>query len=62
MFGYWDIGSVSNETNPTTTVMMAMTMATMGRRMKNLDIRYLPLDCGACETTAFDFEISGVMG
>src|SRR5258708_1056271 len=35
MFGNWAMGRVSIETTPTNTIMMAMTMATMGRLMKN---------------------------
>jgi hypothetical protein len=34
------------------TVRMAMTMATMGRRMKNFDIRYLPAAVVADATVA----------
>ncbi len=62
MSGYCEIGSVNNETKPTTTVIMAMTMATMGRRMKNFDIRYLPSDCVSFGTEAFGSEIPGVTG
>jgi hypothetical protein len=39
--GYWAVGSVSIVTTPTRTVRMAMTIATMGRRIKNLDMNYL---------------------
>jgi hypothetical protein len=42
MSGYCAVGSVSIETTPTMTVRMAMTIAKIGRRMKNLDMRYLP--------------------
>src|SRR6266850_34560 len=38
MSGNWAIGSACMATRPPSTVMMAMTMATTGRRMKNLDI------------------------
>ena len=38
MFGYWAIGRPRMATTPTMTMMMEMTMATMGRLMKNLDM------------------------
>ena len=38
MFGNCEIGSVAIETAPTITVRIAMTIATMGRFMKNFDI------------------------
>ena len=38
MSGYCEVGRVSIETVPMITVRMAMTMATMGRRIKNLDM------------------------
>ena len=38
MSGYCEVGSVNMDTMPMITVRMAMTMATMGRRMKNLDM------------------------
>jgi len=38
MLGNWDVGSVSIDTAPITTVRMAITIATMGRRMKNFDM------------------------
>src|SRR5580704_10010200 len=62
MSGYCEIGSVSNETKPTTTVITAMTIATMGRRIKNFDIGYLPPDCAGCEAEADGLETSGVTG
>src|SRR5579862_1014935 len=37
MSGYCDVGSVSIDTAPTMTVITAITMATIGRRIKNLD-------------------------
>ena len=37
MSGYWDVGKVSIATMPMMTVRIAMTIATIGRRMKNLD-------------------------
>ncbi len=49
MLGYCEIGSVSMETTPITTVRMAMTIATMGRRMKNFDMSYLPAAGSACD-------------
>src|SRR6185436_4263655 len=42
MSGNWAIGSARMATRPPSTVMMAMTMATTGRRMKNLDIGLVP--------------------
>src|SRR4051812_32437503 len=39
MFGYCEIGSWIIETAPTSVITIAMTMATMGRLMKNFDIR-----------------------
>src|SRR6185369_6322717 len=49
MLGYWATGSPARATSPTMTVMMAMTMATIGRLMKK---RYMALPpaafgCGA---------------
>src|SRR5436190_23502885 len=38
MLGNWAIGNARIATRPPSTVIIAMTMATMGRRMKNLDI------------------------
>ena len=51
--GYCEMGSMSIETMPMTTVKMAMTIATIGRRMKNFDMNYLPdggsgADAAAC--------------
>src|SRR5580692_8885268 len=41
--GNCEVGSESIATTPRMTVMIAMTMATIGRRMKNFDIEsYLP--------------------
>src|SRR5580658_5111536 len=37
MSGYCDVGKLSIDTRPMMTVRIAMTMATMGRRIKNLD-------------------------
>ena len=42
MSGYCEVGKLSIDTMPDITVRMAMTMATIGRRMKNFDIVYLP--------------------
>ncbi len=42
MSGYCAVGRVSIETVPTSTVSTAMTMATMGRRIKNFDMIQLP--------------------
>src|ERR1700737_2155193 len=50
--GYCDVGSVSIDTAPTITVRIAMTMATIGLRIKNLDIDYLPAALGACHAKA----------
>src|SRR3954447_4985997 len=49
MLGYCEIGSVSIDTAPMMTVRIAMTMATMGLRMKNLDMVYLPAGGAASE-------------
>ena len=38
MLGNWATGKVTIATAPTITVSMAITIATMGRRMKNLDM------------------------
>ena len=38
MFGYCATGRRAMETRPTMTVMMAMTIATIGRLMKNCDM------------------------
>src|SRR5579864_4348890 len=47
MSGYCDVGRVIIETAPTITVRIAMTMATIGLRIKNLDMGYLPAARGA---------------
>src|ERR1700730_9508604 len=62
--GNWAIGSARMATRPPNTVMIAMTMATVGRRMKNLDIASTPFlrhrewlglhDCAIGRATAFD--------
>src|SRR3954468_12991343 len=39
MFGYCEIGSCSIASAPMSVIRIAMTIATIGRRMKNLDIR-----------------------
>ena len=38
MFGYCEIGSWIIDTTPTSVMMIAITIATIGRRMKNFDI------------------------
>jgi hypothetical protein len=43
--GNCEVGSVNSDTVPRITVRMAITMATMGRRIKNFDIDYLPPRC-----------------
>src|SRR5580658_4962415 len=40
IFGNWAIGRAAMDTAPTITVRIAMTMATMGRLMKNCDISF----------------------
>src|ERR1039457_145224 len=62
MLGYCEIGSVSIETMPMTTVRMAMTIATMGRRIKNFDMYYLPDDGVACELAAWNSADCGLIG
>ena len=42
MLGNWETGRPISVTAPTITVTMAITMATMGRLIKNLDIVQLP--------------------
>jgi len=42
MFGNWATGKNAIVTAPTITVRIAMTIATMGRLMKNLDILLTP--------------------
>src|ERR1035438_6499629 len=44
ILGNCDVGSEAMATKPTITVRMAMTMATIGRRIKNFDIGYLPAE------------------
>src|SRR6266567_2825694 len=61
--GYCDVGSVTIDTVPTITVMIAMTMATIGLRIKNFDKVYLPADLGACDVPAdCGFTICGLTG
>src|SRR5579859_4585404 len=62
MLGYCEIGSVSIETTPMTTVRMAMTIATIGRRMKNFDMDYLPDGCGGADRPACVCEVCGLTG
>src|SRR6201996_9436315 len=51
--GNCDVGSDNIDTAPRMTVMMAMTMATIGRRIKNFDIEpYLPAGAFACSEEA----------
>lgn len=38
MSGYCEVGSVNMETKPMMTVRIAITMATIGRRIKNFDM------------------------
>src|SRR3569833_3346304 len=41
--GYWAIGRIDADTSPASTMMMARTLAKMGRSMKNLDMAsFLP--------------------
>src|SRR6185312_12665726 len=54
MSGYCEMGRFSIETMPMTTVRMAITIATMGRRMKKLDIAYLPAPPEAAEDAGID--------
>jgi hypothetical protein len=42
MLGNCDVGRLSIATTPTMTMMIDITMATMGRLIKNLDMVYLP--------------------
>ena len=42
MSGYCAVGRLTSDTVPRITVTIAITMATIGRLMKNFDIRYLP--------------------
>src|SRR5216684_147276 len=46
MFGNWAIGRVTITTVPTITVRIEMTIATIGRFMKNLDTLLTPSDFG----------------
>src|SRR3984957_21352220 len=50
--GYCAVGRLTNETVPRITVTMAITMATIGRRIKNFDISYLPVALVAEATVA----------
>src|ERR1700722_14858562 len=42
IFGNCEVGSDASDTTPRMTVTMAMTIATIGRLMKNFDMDYLP--------------------
>src|SRR5271156_5285400 len=42
IFGNWAIGRAAMDTAPTITIRIAMTIATMGRLMKNCDISFPP--------------------
>ncbi len=46
MFGYCATGRPAMETRPTITMMMAITIATIGRRMKKFDIACYFVDSG----------------
>ena len=39
-----------------------MTMATIGRRMKNFDMSYLPAGCGGAEAPVAHCEVCGLTG
>ena len=43
MFGNWAIGNCTIATTPTITMMIEITIATMGRLMKNFDIGRVPV-------------------
>jgi hypothetical protein len=47
MFGNWAVGSPDMETRPTMVIRIEMTIATIGRLMKNLDMAAYPLLAGA---------------
>jgi hypothetical protein len=47
MFGNWAVGSPDMATRPTMVIRIEMTMATIGRLMKNLDMAAYPLLAGA---------------
>src|ERR1700736_5861564 len=42
MLGNCEVGSDTSDTTPRMTVTMAMTIATIGRLMKNFDMNYFP--------------------
>src|SRR5580704_17754300 len=52
ILGNCDVGSESSATLPTMIVRMAMTIATMGRRIKNFDIAYFPAELVVCAVGA----------
>ena len=51
MLGNWAIGRPAIVTTPTITVTIAITMATIGRLMKNLDITQLPAGEAVADVT-----------
>src|SRR5262249_5159916 len=59
--GYSATGSVSRQTAPRRTVMMAMTLARTGRSMKNFDTPGFPL-CSAGRGLRFDRRRRGRLG
>src|SRR3569623_588905 len=58
--GYWAIGKIDADTNPASTMMMASTLAKMGRSMKNLDMgSFLPLVAGWAGAWASSYCLAG---
>jgi hypothetical protein len=55
MLGNWATGSVAIVTAPTITIRIEMTMATIGRLMKNLDTGQSPFACGCFVFTVAPF-------
>jgi len=54
MFGYCATGSPAMETSPTMTMMMAITIATIGRRMKKFDMACYFVDSGVGEAAGVE--------
>src|SRR5258708_5914806 len=64
MSGNWANGSERMAIKPTTTVRMAMTIATIGRLMKKLEImaKFLPYCAGVGEGATYGFGLTTASG
>ena len=62
MFGYCATGRPAMETRPTITMMMAITIATIGRRMKKFDMACYFVVSGAGEVEGLADPVAEAVG